>query len=414
MPLRELPQRADGAGPVRIAVVVPWVRRADRMSDCAAHSKTYEVSVMKAPCEAFSSLPPSWHFWIASAAANADVADFLITHDGDTQDPTIFHRAAGLAEMPPNIKVVKFANLTQLYRRRLGVAELLPTIEKVKDFKPMIGKVYERQLAGYSHWAFGDVDVVYGSLRRFLTPDILSHDIVTFRANDLCFTTKTAFAGQLTVLANNEWTRNLYANVSGWRSVALNPKFLFFDERVLPRWVLRNAAGRTAFVVAQLTERNTHRVPRPPPAFRPGGAQSRHLVWVASQGRLLAVQRRPAALATAASSWCVESEVALVHLNLNKFLFFRGAPFSNEPLGFVHEPARGILPLSKEPATADPAVLNARAAVGEVERGVAGPCAERWPDREGVIDSHVPPPQPNASSAAGAPSARRRRGHGRG
>ena len=57
------------------------------------------------------------------------------------------------------------------------------------------------QHAGYSHWAFGDVDVVYGSLRRFLlVPAVLRHDVVSLRADDLCRSRRTLFAGQLTVL----------------------------------------------------------------------------------------------------------------------------------------------------------------------------------------------------------------------
>lgn len=65
--------------------------------------------------------------------------------------------------------------------------------------------------AGYSHWAFGDVDVVYGSLRRFLlVPAVLRHDVVSLRADDLCRSRRTLFAGQLTVLQHAQHYSTLH------------------------------------------------------------------------------------------------------------------------------------------------------------------------------------------------------------
>lgn len=88
--------------------------------------------------------------------------------------------------LPDNVKLVEVANLTRLYRTQTGEPRLVLNPDKVKDFKPAIGHVFEEYLKPYSHWAFGDVDVVYGSLQRFLSPSILAHDIITFRTDDLC------------------------------------------------------------------------------------------------------------------------------------------------------------------------------------------------------------------------------------
>ena len=133
---------------------------------------------------------------------------------------------------------------------------------------------------------------VYGSLRRYLTPAVLRHDVITLRADDICRSRRTLFAGQLTILRNSEWcaahastyllsssslapaiyrpsnaaqrTANLsvarkeprdgpsetlvpcllacccrcsslFTRVATWRSLLKQPHFVFFDERILPQ-----------------------------------------------------------------------------------------------------------------------------------------------------------------------------------
>ena len=86
----------------------------------------------------------------------------------------------------------------------------------------MHGLVYEEFLRGYSHWGFGDLDVLYGNLTRFLAPLLSRHEIVTLGAvdsppldstNHLC-KWGSLFAGQFTVLVNNARNRNLFGRVA--------------------------------------------------------------------------------------------------------------------------------------------------------------------------------------------------------
>ena len=91
----------------------------------------------------------------------------------------------------------------------------------------MIGQVFRHYLQSYSHWALGDVDVVYGRLSHFLTPQVLEHDVITIRTDDLCYPmTKTVWAGQLSVFANNNWTRTLYRASAAWSRIALDPRYV--------------------------------------------------------------------------------------------------------------------------------------------------------------------------------------------
>lgn len=53
----------------------------------------------------------------------------------------------------------------------------------VADFKPAFGWLFREYLEGYTHWAFGELDVLFGNMSNgWLGPDELREfDIITFR-----------------------------------------------------------------------------------------------------------------------------------------------------------------------------------------------------------------------------------------
>lgn len=348
---RQRQRDSDAKMQLRLAVVIPWVVEATPAQTCKAYQTKPEMKA-GARCEAFFTLPISWSYWLASAATNVDVADFLIFSEPGL--PTGFFRGPDTTRpLPPNVRVVEVANLTELYRARMGKPRLSLNPDKIKDFKPAVGHVFEHFLRPYSHWAFGDVDVVYGDLSRFLTPAILAHDIITFRTDDLCTSmTKTVFAGQLTVFANTPWCRTLYREAPTWEKVsATGARYMFFDERSMPAHALRQGAARVAMVINQLSDRLfTRSLDGPLRSMwaRTGlrGGARRHLLWHGEEGRLLLVERRSSAEASKIATWCVVSEAALVHLQQHKFKHYGGAVPVFDTAGFVFERERGIRPAS--------------------------------------------------------------------
>ena len=325
---------------MRLAVVMPWVTEATPSSTCAAYQAKPEMKA-GADCKAFFTLPVSWPYWLASAGIQrAAIADFLIFREPGLPD-AFFRGPDGALELPPNVKIKEIANLTKLYRTQMSSPRLWLNPDKVKDFKPTIGHVFEEHLAPYSHWAFGDVDVVYGDLRRFLTPHVLSHDIITFRCDDLCASmTKTVFAGQLTIFANNEWGRKLYRGAPTWEKVSSSDRYMFFDERSMPVHALKSGAPRVVMLINQLSDRLfTRNLDNPMRGFWSKAgvkAADRHMIWHGKSGRLLLVDNRPGA-------WCAVSEAALVHLQQHKFKHYGAMPAFDQR-GFVFDRDKGILP----------------------------------------------------------------------
>ena len=322
---------------------MPWVMEATPSSTCAVYQAKPEMKA-GARCEAFFSLPVSWPYWLASAARNAAIADFLIFREPGLPD-AFFRGPGGALEIPSNVHIHEIANLTHLYRRQMASPRLVLNPDKVKDFKPAIGHVFEEQLKAYTHWAFGDVDVVYGDLSRFLTPRVLRHDIITFRTDDLCASmTKTIFAGQLTIFSNNAWGRTLYRDAPTWGKVSSSEKYLFFDERSMPAHALRVGSARVAMILNQLSDRLfTRSLDSPLRGFwaKAGLSRShRHLIWHGGEGRLLLVDKR------GPHTWCAVSEAALVHLQQHKFKHFGHTQRGFDARGFVFDRDQGIQPAS--------------------------------------------------------------------
>jgi len=69
------------------------------------------------------------------------------------------------------------------------------------EFKPALGHVFEDLLKGYSHWGYSDLDIVFGDLERWITPDELNDfDIVTYGFGDQ---EKVYLRGQFTFHRND-------------------------------------------------------------------------------------------------------------------------------------------------------------------------------------------------------------------
>jgi hypothetical protein len=259
---------------VRLAVVIPWTNA------CPCHGIN-QRDWRQATESDKPRLSTFFKMWAATAGANADVADFLLIHE-----PALRAAVKTLRQTTPrNVRWIEIDNLAALYRRRLNVT-IPVNVENLKDLKPTIGHVFRSLLAWYTHWAFGDLDVLYGSFRRFLVPELLdSADVLSFVATDemapgswrthLCVSEETIFAGQLTAFRNTERAAKLFMQVPNWKGILSDPtkrRLTFFDERKFAASALSSDARHVALVVSQLTDQF-------------GALDGRRLLW--HDGRLL-------------------------------------------------------------------------------------------------------------------------------
>ncbi|CAM9662889.1 unnamed protein product, partial [Choristocarpus tenellus] len=81
------------------------------------------------------------------------------------------------------------------------------------DFKPTLGWVFREYLEGYSHWAYGDLDVLFGdlSLGWLEVQELRKYDIITFSFGDQH---RAYLRGQLTVHKNTPRINRLWRDCS--------------------------------------------------------------------------------------------------------------------------------------------------------------------------------------------------------
>ena len=62
---------------------------------------------------------------------------------------------------------------------RLGIEIGWNEPYKICDLRLGWGTIFRDHVADYDFFGWGDIDVIYGDLRKFLTNDVLDHDIVS-------------------------------------------------------------------------------------------------------------------------------------------------------------------------------------------------------------------------------------------
>ena len=158
----------------------------------------------------FGQLPPMFKFWRQSALNNPTI-DFLLRTDSDI-------------ETSGNVKVrhCTFEECKNRIQLLFDFPVSLPAPYKLCDYKPVYHNVFIDEVAKYDFWGFGDLDLVYGDIRHFFTPEVLDRYSVI------------SGWGHLTLYRNCELCNNFYKKeISGfqyYKNVYTNPQNSAFDE----------------------------------------------------------------------------------------------------------------------------------------------------------------------------------------
>ena len=143
-------------------------------------------------------LPNYFDLFQLSASGSNQLADFLIFHT----DVENIHIHA--ASAPPNVIFINIQtthNLARLHTRiadqsELSATQLTDLENQIADgfhrrpytlcqYKPAYGHIFHDYIKKYSHWAYSDLDMVFGDLPRWVTKEELTNfDIVTYSHGD--------------------------------------------------------------------------------------------------------------------------------------------------------------------------------------------------------------------------------------
>lgn len=158
----------------------------------------------------FGKLPPQYKMWRASALYNADI-DFLFFTDCDV-------------EPAKNIIVHKmsFADFRQIVQKKFDFPIVLDRPYKICDYRPAFAYILSEYTKGYDYWGWGDLDVVYGNIRHFVTDEVLSH-----------YKMISGF-GHFTLYRNDDYTNTFFMkDVDGYvsyKEAFTEKRSMYFDE----------------------------------------------------------------------------------------------------------------------------------------------------------------------------------------
>lgn len=94
---------------------------------------------------------------------------------------------------------------------------------KLCDLKPFYGFIHKDELVNYHFWGFGDIDLIYGDLRSFITDDMLNkYDLITTHADRI--------AGHFTIIRNNSKYSYLCLKIKNWKQLLLEKNGKGLDE----------------------------------------------------------------------------------------------------------------------------------------------------------------------------------------
>jgi len=159
-------------------------------------------------------LPWYFDYFVLSCSHNLSIDFFIVT------DNTAYSKS-----VPPNIKFIQ-SNLQEINRlatANLGFATRIESGYKLCDFKPTYGIIFNELLKEYDFWGFGDIDVIYGNIRAFITDELLkNYDLISVRPDWI--------PGCFVLFKNCQKMNKLFMLSRDYKKVLMSDKHYCFDE----------------------------------------------------------------------------------------------------------------------------------------------------------------------------------------
>lgn len=160
----------------------------------------------------FGNFPNYFQLFLNSCKYNKTI-DWVIITDNESE-----------YNYPQNVRKVKdtFVEVQKRIRRKFDFDVVVDNVHKLCEYKPAYAYLFPELVEGYDYWGYGDIDLIYGNLRHFLTEEVLSYE-------------KIFTLGHLTLIENKEkFNRMFLREIDGvefYRKAFSSPVNFNFDEK---------------------------------------------------------------------------------------------------------------------------------------------------------------------------------------
>ncbi|MHA1757075.1 MAG: DUF6625 family protein, partial [Promethearchaeota archaeon] len=115
--------------------------------------------------------------------------------------------------------------IDNLITEKLGIQVNIKYPFKLCDFRPAYGLIFSDYIKNYDFWGYGDLDLIYGNIKYFITDQILAdYDIIS---NHPDFIT-----GHFCILKNKQFINELFKEGDYYKAAFMNKKYIGFDEQI--------------------------------------------------------------------------------------------------------------------------------------------------------------------------------------
>lgn len=159
-------------------------------------------------------LPWYFDYFLHSCKYNATVHFYIISDDKSYRK-----------SIPDNVFIMyrTMEDINAIATEKLGFEINIQSGYKLCDFKPAYGLLFSDILKEYDFWGHGDIDVIYGNIRSFITDDVLNEfDVIAVRHDFL--------TGYFLLFRNNEKMKMLFTKSKDYKKVFSSEKHYCFDE----------------------------------------------------------------------------------------------------------------------------------------------------------------------------------------
>lgn len=171
----------------------------------------------------FGSWPEWFDLYLLSCKFNPDIDWFFFT------DCSVPENA------PANVKFIKisFNDYKAIISERLKINFSADNPFKLCDVRPAFGFIHELDTSGYDFYAYGDIDIIYGDIRKFMTDKTLSEF-------DVIGTHQRRLSGHFSLFRNTRQNREAFRNIPDWQSLMEFPQHIGIDESKFSKIFVRH------------------------------------------------------------------------------------------------------------------------------------------------------------------------------
>lgn len=162
----------------------------------------------------YGNLPWYFKYFVHTCKFNPSIDFFFIT------DLNI-----EIANIPANVHIIQrtFADVKRLISKKLNIKLDFIDPYKLCDFKPTYGIVFQEMIQDFDFWGHGDIDIIFGNLKSFLTDEVLSnYDTISLRHD--------VVSGYFQLFRNNSKVNELFTHSRGYEKVFASSANFCFDE----------------------------------------------------------------------------------------------------------------------------------------------------------------------------------------